>query len=204
LKDEAMKKRAFFLTITTLLVLFSAACSSYEFKGTQYSPPRPAPALAGVNWDGRDFAVEDLKGTVGLVFFGYTFCPDICPMSLANMQQVHNAFPDHQDKISVVFVSVDPERDTPERLAQYVPAFDADFYGIHVPEADQEAMKAGYGVYAEKNTQAATQSAVDYLVDHTGWIYVIDKRGDLRLAFSHTTPAEEIIADVEQLLKERG
>ena len=78
------------------------------------------------------------------------------------------------------------------------------FYGIYVPEADQESMKAGYGVYAEKNYEAASQSAVDYLVDHTGWIYVIDKSGDLRLAFSHTTPADEIIADVEQLLKERS
>ncbi len=199
-----MKKYRLILTTLIAVMLLSTACSSYEFNGTQYSPPPPAPALNGVNWDGSDFAIEDLRGTVGLVFFGYTFCPDICPMSLANMQQVFNTFPDDQEDISVVFVSVDPDRDTPERLAQYVPAFDDNFYGIHVPEADQESMKAGYGVYAEKNYEAASQSAVDYLVDHTGWIYVIDKSGDLRLAFSHTTPADEIIADVEQLLKERS
>jgi protein SCO1/2 len=193
---------AWLLLLTVVLLV--AGCGSPAFNGTQYDPPRPAPELAGTNWDGSDFANEDLNGTVALVFFGYTFCPDICPMSLANMRQVYDALPDGQEEISVVFVSVDPERDTPDRLAQYIPAFHEDFYGVYVPEPALAAVKQGYGVYAEKNFPEDDESSIDYLVDHTGWIYVIDKKGNLRLAFSHTAPVEEIVPDVEQLLKERG
>ena len=201
MSDSFRKSVWLLLLIVTLL---AGGCGSQTFNGTQYDPPRPAPELAGTNWDGSDFAVEDLKGTVALVFFGYTFCPDICPMSLANMRQVYDALPDGQEDISVVFVSVDPERDTPDRLAQYIPAFHEDFYGVYVPEPALAAVKQGYGVYAEKNFPDADESSIDYLVDHTGWIYVIDKKGNLRLAFSHTAPVEEIVPDVEQLLKERG
>ncbi|MCB0046002.1 MAG: SCO family protein [Caldilineaceae bacterium] len=187
-----------------LIAILSAGCRSESFNATEYDPPREAPAINGINKDGSEFSIADLKGKVTLVFFGYTFCPDICPLALANMMQVYQALPDDQENIAVVFVSVDPERDTPERLAEYVTAFNPDFYGVHVSEADLPAVKQAYGVYAEKNYLTDEESSIDYLIDHTGWVYIIDKQGRLRLTLSHTAPSDEIVHDVTLLLKERG
>jgi len=191
-----------FLLLAVSLLMF-AGCSSYEYNGTVYDPPMPAAEVTGTNWDGSEFRMSDLQGKVALVFFGYTSCPDICPLTLANMTQVYTLLGDKAEDVAVVFISVDPDRDTPEQLAQYIPAFNNAFYGVYIPEPALDQTKQDYFVYAEKNYPKDSQSSLDYLIDHTGWIYAIDRKGDMRLVFEHDAPPDEIAADVEHLLTER-
>jgi len=123
-------------------LLFLFGCSQpYEFQGVVYDPPRDAPPIAGVNWDGTDFALDDLAGEMAVLFFGYTNCPDVCPITLAEMQGVATDLGQKADDVSFVFITVDIENDTPERLAQYVPTFNEDFYGIYMSEGALEEVE---------------------------------------------------------------
>ncbi|MCB0048660.1 MAG: SCO family protein, partial [Caldilinea sp.] len=100
----------------------------------------------------------------------------------------------------VVFITIDPERDTPERLASYVGAFNKSFYGIQLDDTSLAQAKKDYGVYAEKRVLEASQSAADYLMDHTAFVYVIDKDNNLREIFPHDAPKADIAADVTHLM----
>src|SRR5690606_3849977 len=111
-----------------VLLLFSwllTSCSQpHEFAGTELDPAPPAANISGINWDGTPFNLEELQGKVVLLFFGYTSCPDVCPTTLAEMQQLYSLLGEDAQNVAVVLITVDPERDTVERLAQYMPAFD--------------------------------------------------------------------------------
>jgi protein SCO1/2 len=104
--------------------------------------------------------------------------------------------------VAAVLVSVDPERDTPERLGDYVHAFHPAFYGVHVPAAGLEQVKQEYGVYAEKNVMDSSRSAAEYLVDHTAAVYVIDKDDNLRAVYPNDALPADIAADVKHLLEQ--
>jgi len=192
------------LSVGALLILMltiGGCAQEYKLRGTPYNPIIPAPPINGVNLDNTPFGLADLEGRVKVVFFGYTFCPDVCPLTLANMKSVYDTLKeDERTKTAFIFISVDPERDTPERLAAYVGAFNPAFYGIHIPEDKLTQVKKEYGVYAEKNVLSASQSAADYLVDHTAFVYVIDKENNLREIFSHDAPKNDIAADIAHLV----
>ncbi|MCB0134373.1 MAG: SCO family protein, partial [Caldilineaceae bacterium] len=128
-------------------------------------------------------------------------CPDVCPLTLANMKNVYESLtPEEQAQLAVVFITIDPERDTPERLASYVGAFNKSFYGIQLDDTSLAQAKKDYGVYAEKRVLEASQSAADYLMDHTAFVYVIDKDNNLREIFPHDAPKADIAADVTHLM----
>lgn len=188
------------IVVVWLVLLVSGCGRGYQFHGTLYDPPRPAPAIPGINWDGQPFELAALQGRVVLLFFGFTYCPDACPLTLAELRQLHNDLGDQAEDVVVVFVSTDPERDTPERLGQYVTLFDPSFYGVHVTASDLPAVKQAYGVYSERNTAVAANSTDGYLIDHSGYIYVIDQRGNLRMAFGYSLPKDGLLADVRHLL----
>lgn len=114
---------------------------------------------------------------------------------------MHEQLGDQGENVAVVFVSTDPERDTPERLAQYVSLFNPDFLGVHVTPTDLPDVKQAYGVYSEINTAVAQGSTDGYLIDHSGYIFVIDKAGQLRIAFGYSLPKADLMADVQSLLK---
>ena len=183
-----------------VLLLFSflgSACSSpHQFKGTTFDNPAPAFAFEGVNYTGEPFRLSELQGKVVVVFFGYTLCPDICPLALADLKRVANQLGERARDLAVVFVTVDPERDTPERLAAYVSAFDPAFYGVRLEGQMYEAAKAAYGVYGEKNEEK-THDPNEYFMDHTAGIYVIDKAGNLSEAFGYDAGVDAILPDVE-------
>lgn len=190
------------LLVFALLVL--AGCGRpYELRGTPYEPVLPAPEIGGLQKDGTPFSLAALPEKVKLVFFGYTFCPDVCPLTLANMRAVYDKLtPEQRKDVAVVFVSADPERDTPERLKLYVEAFDPTFQGVHVPLEELPAVKKGYGVYAEKRFLEGNESSADYFIDHSAFVYVIDKDDELREIFPTDAPADDIAADVQHILSE--
>lgn len=188
-------------SVILLLVVLLAGCGGgYQFHGTAYDPPKPAPLIPGVNWNGEAFDLSALKGKVVLIFFGFTYCPDACPLTLAELRQMYDELGKPASELAVVFVSTDPQRDTLERLAQYIAAFSTDFYAVHVTEADLPAVKAAYGVFSEKNTTVAADSPDGYYIDHSGYIYVLDQESQLRMAFGYSLPKADLRADVQHLL----
>ena len=186
--------------------LFSALLMSctrpHEFAGTELDPPPQATDFTGVNWDGAPFHLKELQGKVVLLFFGYTSCPDVCPMTLAEMKDLYAQLGNDAQDVAVVLVTVDPERDTVQRLAEYVPAFDPAFYGVYLEPDVLEEVKSAYGIYAEKVETGDTQPATDYLVDHSGYVLVVDTEGRWRLVYSFGTTADEMLPDIRYLLRE--
>src|SRR4051812_12433378 len=187
--------------LVTLAILLLAGCNkAYEFHGTVLEPPKPATEIGGTNFDGQPFRLQALQGKVVVAFFGYTNCPDVCPLTLANMNAVYEKLGDQAKRVAFVFISTDPARDTPKRLATYVAAFNPTFYGVNVPAPALDTVKRGYGVYAEKNKEVQAQSANNYFVDHTGYVYIIDQQGQWRLTFPYNAPIEDLVADIEHVL----
>ncbi len=150
---------------------------------------------------GQSFTLERLRGKWTLLFFGYTYCPDICPTALATLSAVFRKLDQHPDVIEdtqVVFVSVDPGRDRPERLAEYVAYFDERFSAAtgEVQEIDNLARQIGAGYQIEP-----ADSSGNYLVSHTGSIFLVDPRANLVAAFSFPHDVETIVG---QYLRIRG
>lgn len=123
---------------------------------------------------GGTFTQDDLRGTPSLIFFGYTFCPDVCPTTLAESVGWRSALDLSADDLRIIFVTVDPERDTLENLAAYVGAFDPTIIGLRGTGAQTTQVKAAFGVYSKRVEDAG---ASEYLVDHTASVYLIGADG---------------------------
>lgn len=124
---------------------------------------------------GEAFTQDDLEGTPTLMFFGYTFCPDVCPTTLAEATGWKQALGLGDDELNIIFVTVDPERDTPEHLATYLSNFGSDVIGLVGNEAQTEQIKRSYGVFSEKTD---VEGSTEYLVNHTASVFMIDDEGD--------------------------
>lgn len=192
----------FALCLAALVV----ACQppSQAWNGEVEDPLQPAPALEAVNWDGQPFSLaNDLAGKVVVVFFGYTYCPDVCPFTLAKMKQLSGALGERSDDFEVVFVSVDPRRDSVEKLAAYVPNFDRRFYGLRFELDALTALQETWPLtvqFGQPKDGPGTDSY--YYVDHTGTYFVIDRQGRLRLRFPPNATVASMRPDIEALLDE--
>lgn len=142
---------------------------------------------------------RDLRGQVLLVYFGYTWCPDICPTNLAFIANALKSLtPEEQARVQVLFVSVDPERDNPERLAEYTGYFHPSIRGVTgTPEQIAKAA-ALFGAAYQRAEQ--TDSAMGYMVDHSAYTYVIDPQGRLVQTLDHATPPDQIAATIRAIL----
>ena len=149
--------------------------------------------------DGKVRTLADFKGKVVVMFFGYTQCPDVCPTTLTEMQQVMALMGPKSDKVQVLFVTVDPERDTAEILKQYVPAFDPSFLGLRpADEAGLEKVTKDFKIYYKKVPGTKPGS---YTMDHTAGSYAFDPEGRLRLYIKHAQGPEILAHDLKELLK---
>lgn len=159
----------------------------------------------GLDWQivdhrGQPRRLADFRGKVVTLFFGYTHCPDVCPTNLATMKAVRGLLGTEAARLQVIFVTIDPERDTQALLSAYVPAFDPDFIGAYNTPADTARMAREFKVYVNKSSP---EGGGDYSVDHSTGTYVYDPQGRLRLYLRHGVPAAEIAADVKRLLAGR-
>lgn len=169
-----------------------------SFHGWVLDPPAEAPPIELVDQHGNPFRLAEHRGNIVVLFFGYTNCPDVCPATLAYYTQVKRELGALADRVRFVFVTVDPEYDTPERLGQYISRFDPSFYGLWgTPEQIQE-IATQYGVYVEK--VEAEDSPVGYWVNHTAFTFVIDRNGNWRLAHPFGMHPLDIAEDLRQLL----
>lgn len=149
--------------------------------------------------DGNVRTLADFKGKAVVMFFGYTQCPDVCPTTLTEMQQVMTLLGPQAKKVQVLFVTVDPDRDTAGILKQYVPAFDPSFLGLRpADEAALEKVAKDFKIYYKKVPGTSPGS---YTMDHTAGSYAIDPQGNLRLYIKHAQGPEALAQDLKALLK---
>jgi protein SCO1/2 len=188
------------------LLFFSVACLGlitacftppYTFTGSKLDPPNPLPDFELMTTGGRPFQLRENAGDLTLIFFGYTACPDVCPLTLAAVKQALAGL--EPGRVRVVMITVDPERDTPEILSRYLAAFDPGYVGLTGPPAQIEAAKAAFGVFAEKETVA--DSAAPYLISHTARLFVVDGQGQLSLIYSVDFDPTDLARDLNQLLQ---
>lgn len=168
------------------------------FRGTSYAEPYPVAAEIELQQaDGNTFRLSDQRGKIVALFFGYTSCPDVCPTTMAELNQAFEKLGDQADQVQVLYVTVDPERDTPERAQEYVNHFNPDFIGLSGSEAELAKVWNDYGVFREI---VEGTSASGYLVNHTARVTVIDQQGNLRLSFPFDTPVDDVVHDLKLLL----
>lgn len=146
---------------------------------------------------GRMRTLEDFRGKAVVVFFGFTHCPDVCPTTMAEMAAVMQQLGPMSDRVQVLFVTVDPERDTPEILSQYVPAFDPRFIGLTGDLEQTEKVVKEFKAFYQK---VPGKEPGSYTVDHTAGSYVFDPEGRIRLFVRHGQGAEPIVNDLKLLL----
>ncbi|NHZ88065.1 redoxin domain-containing protein [Massilia sp. CCM 8733] len=191
------------LALCTLSIVLSA-CDKVA------TPPTP-PSFQNTDLTGLDYArdfaltdhngkartLADFKGKVVVMFFGFTQCPDVCPTTMAEMAAVMKELGPQADKVQVLFVTVDPERDTQQLLAQYVPAFDPRFLGLYGDlDATAKVAKEFKVFYAK--VKGKTEGS--YSMDHTAASYVFDRNGKIRLFVRHGKGPAPIVHDIKQLL----
>lgn len=173
------------------------------FRGTTYAEPYPpAPEIELTRDNGNRLRLSEMRGNTVLLFFGYTSCPDVCPTTMAELKQaLEKLGEDDAKQVQVLFVTVDPERDTPERVQEYVDHFNSNFIGLSGTESELADVWRDYGVFRE--TMEGT-SAAGYLVNHTARVSMIDKDGNLRLSYAFNTPVDSIVHDLKLILKEKS
>jgi protein SCO1/2 len=174
--------------------------------------PTPRPDFKGTDITGADFgrslslndhygvrrSLEDFRGKLIVLFFGYTHCPDVCPTTLGDVAMaLRQLSPEQAARVQVLFVSVDPERDTPDMLREYVPYFHPAFLGLHGTPEEVAAAAREFRIVYRRHVE---EGAGGYLVDHTAGSYVLDDRGRLRLFLPFAQPAPDIAHDLKLLL----
>ena len=171
------------------------------FRGTSYVEPYPKAAeISLTRDDGTSFQLSQMRGKIVLLFFGYTSCPDVCPTTLAELNQALTQLGEESaSHVQVLFVTVDPERDTPERVQEYVNHFNVNFIGLSGSVEDLSKIWNDYGVFREIVEGA---SAAGYLVNHTARVTLIDANGNLRVSFGFEMPVTDIVHDLKLILKE--
>jgi len=187
--------------LVVVLFTFLAACSQKpEFKNVDITGSTAfGKDFSLLDPDGKKRTLADFKGKVVVMFFGYTQCPDVCPTTLTEMQQVMALMGPQADKVQVLFVTVDPERDTAVILKQYVPAFDPHFLGLR--PADQAALEQVTKDFKTYYKKVPGTSPGSYTMDHTAGSYAFDPDGYLRLYIKHAQGPETLAHDLKELLK---
>ena len=185
-----------------LLALSLVACDKLQtkplsFQNTDLTGLDYAKDFALTDHTGKPRTLADFKGKVVLLFFGYTQCPDVCPTTMAEMANVLKALGPQADQVQVLFVTLDPERDKQELLAQYVPAFDPRFIGLYGDAAATAKVAKEFKVFYAKRPGKTPDS---YTLDHTAATYVFDRNGKIRLFVRNGQSTDAIVHDIKQLL----
>lgn len=202
-KNHRQTLRSLRLFCALVTAALAACAGGPTFNGELIRPPREAPEIPGLNWDGRPFRLSDHRGQVAILSFGYTFCPDVCPTTLWKMRDVFARLGEKASDVDFVFISVDPERDSQEKIAEYVSAFDPRFYGVRLDGEELEATTQAYEITVRRVPfQNPVNLDGSYNIDHTGTYFVVDRRGRIRLRHPPSATAEELLPDLLILIAE--
>lgn len=194
-----LKKIRFFLWG----VVFVAVCGFVFafFKTEKDASPEKNSSIKGLSISphfhltdhhGVQRSADDFKDMYMLIYFGYSFCPDICPTGLFNISEALKMIGKTADKIQPLFISVDPKRDTPEHLALYMQNYHPKFLGLTGTPQQVDAAKKAFHVYAAEYHEKGEPETTNYLVDHSSIVYLVGPDGKLLANFTHATPSDEI------------
>ncbi len=165
----------------------------HVFHGMLIQSPQPAPDFTLMTQEGQHLRLSDFRGQVVVLYFGYTFCPDVCPATLAEVARAMRLLGEKAAQVQVMMITVDPERDTPAKLGEYVTHFDPSFLGLSGSQQEIARVATLYGIFYEKHE--------DGRVDHTATLTVVDRQGAVKLIFPFGTSGEEIAEDLAYLLR---
>jgi protein SCO1 len=174
------------------------AAPKLSFKNTDISGINYAKDFSLTDHNGVPRKLADFRGKVVVIFFGFTQCPDICPTTLADMSAAMKKLGAQADKVQVLFVTLDPARDSQELLASYVPNFDSRFLGLRGDVAATNKVAQEFKVFYQKNAGKTPES---YTIDHTAASYVFDPQGRIRLYVRNGQKVDAIVSDIAQLLQ---
>ena len=175
-----------------------AACADEKFKSVDITGAPYAEGFALSDASGKVRKLQDFRGKLVTVFFGFTQCPDVCPTTMVKFAEVKRLLGKRGDQLRVVFITVDPERDTPAVLGKYVPQFDPSFIGL---TGSMEAITATAKEFKIFFMKVPGRTPQTYTMDHTTGSYVFDREGRVRLLVRHQESAENIAADLRRLLQ---
>jgi len=194
-------KRALIVTGLAVLLVVAAfvglrMSSPYVFSGTVIQSPESSYDFTLQSASGP-VSLSDFSGKVVVLYFGYTFCPDVCPTTMSDLATAMKLLGRKADDVQVIMVSVDPERDTPKIMEEYVHAFDPTFIGLSGTPEQIAVTAAKYGVFYAKQEGS---DATGYLISHTATVMVIDAEGRLKLLEDFGTAPEDIAADLKHII----
>ena len=173
------------------------ASTAVKFTNTDVTGADFGKGFALTDHTGKPRTLMDFKGKIVVMFFGFTQCPDVCPTALTRAQEIKQQLGKDGERLQVIFVSVDPERDSAELLGNYLSAFDSEFVGLRgTPEQTRAAAKA-FNVFYEK-----VPTGSSYSINHTAITYILDQQSRLRLGMRHSQEADDYVADLRALMKQ--
>lgn len=188
------------LTIAAATLLYlNSNNNSEERTAKMISQDKPSGGDFTIMTNNGELSLSDLEGKLVLLYFGYTFCPDICPTNLANLSGAYRQLSkEEQDQVQIVFISVDPNRDTPERLQQYSDFFKMDMLSGTSDIQNIKTISKNYGVIFLSHQKSEEDQ--HYAVDHSAFTYVIDKKGQLQTQLPHATTPDQFIESIRHYL----
>ena len=192
--------RHFLLWLCCVLAL--TACEKSQspkvpFANTDITGLDYAKGFALTDHNGKPRTLADFKGKVVVVFFGYTQCPDVCPTTLSELAGIKKALGSEAERLQVIFITLDPQRDTPELMAGFVPAFDSSFLGLWGEQAVIDKVAKDFKVFAQK---VPSKDSKSYTIDHTAGSYVFDDQGRIHLFVRHGQGGDGLQKDLQRLL----
>jgi protein SCO1/2 len=198
----SMRRLLIVLASVLAFLLSLSACDQaqkpkFSFNNTDVTGLEYAKGFALTDQNGQRRTLEEFRGKLVFVFFGFTHCPDVCPTTLAEMAGIMKALGPESERLQVVFITLDPERDTPELLASFVPAFHPSFLGLTGDQATIDKVAKDFKVFAQK---VPGKDGKSYTIDHTAGSYVFDAQGRIRLFVRHGQPDDALLKDLRQLL----
>ncbi len=201
MKTQSMALMLFAIVIGVAVVLVGAQLLArpYTFQGSLIEPALVIGDFELQDQHGDTFQLSERHGRVVLLFFGYTSCPDVCPTTLGEYKQIHQDLGDLADSVDFVFITVDPERDTADRIGAHLARFDPGFIGL---SGSQEALQGVWDQFFVFREIEAHDPGEQYLVDHTSRIYAIDQSGALRLTFPFGMETSQMAGDIRYLVEE--
>lgn len=189
-----MIKNIFFI-IFSLILASCAKNAEFKFNGSDISNANLNSSFELLSHTGEIKKITDFKGSVVAIFFGFTHCPDICPTSMQELKFIKESLGMQSDKLQVIFITLDPERDNQSLLNSYVPSFDKSFIGLTGSQEDINRVASQYKIFHMKVGEGDS-----YTIDHSSGIYIIDKDGKIRVRHPYGSKVESIIEDIQHLI----
>lgn len=195
-----MRAVALLCSVLLLLVVGRVEAASVDgWTGGLFEPPRVAPDFELAGSQEAPLTMSQLRGKVVILLFGFTYCPRVCPVTLARLVKVYEQLGDASADVQVLFISVDPERDSPSRLREFLSFFNPAFLGATGTPEQLQAVRKDYGIMASR--VISENKKLGYEIHHSSFLYLIDRAGRLRVLMPFGKPPEDIVHDLRLLLR---